>query len=94
MQYNRDMISIAKDNRFLSKANRNATVKMVLLLNEYHSCDQRYFPKEENRKKMKESIENELKKLNKKLPPNMAGMMHIWMKDASSWREAVDTIHI
>lgn len=94
MNYNRDMVSMAKDSRLLSKANRNATVKMILLLNEYHACDQRYFPKEEKRKEMKEAIENELKKLNKKLPPNMTGMMYIWLKDPSSWREAVDSIHI
>mgnify|MGYP001133752339 CR=1 FL=1 len=94
MQYNRGMIGLSREGKILRKAERNPTAAMVLLMNEYHSSDLRYFPTENDRKEHKSKVEDELKKLNRRLPSNLSGMMYVWMNNASLWREAVENIHI
>lgn len=94
MEYNRRMIADMKENKLLRKAARDATTQFILLMNQYHACDLRYFPSDEKRIEAKREIEKGINRLKSRLPSPIRSNMQIWMDDPALWRDSVDRLWI
>lgn len=93
MQYNRAMIANSKELKALNAAHRDATSKLVLLMNHYHALDMRYFPSEKLREEQRKETEQQIKRLKSHLPDTISSNIASWMNDGELWREELDSVH-
>lgn len=93
MQYNRDMLSNVRQQQEIRKANKNVVVKFTFLMNELHSCEQRYFPSKEKKAERIAELTKAINEIRGKLPKNIRAMIGIWLNDRDAWLSSVDSIH-
>lgn len=96
MEYNRTMRALAQEERLLHQARREPVVNIVLLMNEYHACDLKYFPSEEERVEHKQGISRLITRVSKQrgVPRHIQNRIRYWMESPEIWREELDTVHI
>lgn len=93
MQYNRTMVANAKERKALRHASKDATSKLVLLMNHYHALDLRYFATNDLREKEKSEIKQQINRLKSILPDSVRSRVPQWLLDGALWREELDSVH-
>lgn len=93
MQYNRAMVANSRELKALNAAQRDATSKLVLLMNYYHSIGMRYFANEKVREEERKDTGYQIKRLKNQLPDTIGSNIAGWMNDGDLWREELDNVH-
>lgn len=94
MQHNKIALSKVREDVLLRKANKNPLIKFVLLMNEFHSTKDRYYPSEDIRSEYRMRLEKEIRWLSKRIPQGYACNTKLWLKNKQVWLEAIDSIHV
>lgn len=93
MQYNMIMLSSLREAKALAKERHNPTVRLVRLINQYHSVELMYGTLEQ-----KEALRADLRRLihstSYHVPVHIRARVPIWLDNKPEWEYSRENIHI
>lgn len=93
MRYNTTMLSCLREAKALSKERHNPTVKLVRLINQYHSIDMMYGSVEQ-KSFLRDDLRNLIFRTAYHVPVHLRARVPHWLDSKDEWEYSRERIHI